>query len=287
VRWGRRRRLRKAVRSHPFWWHSIELGDGVVTPGTKSLELLRTELELMQLPPLEGRSVLDVGGWDGFFAFEAERRGAIRVAVLDHYFWSMELGAMTAYYRRCREEGVSPRPYHEMPFWHPDEMPGKRGFDVAREALGSRVQAIPVDFMAVDLAQVGEWDVTFFLGVLYHMEDPLRALRRLATVTRELAVIETEAVVVPGYEHEALWRFFPGAELNNDISSWWAPNMPALAGAIVAAGFSQVDVKVGPPPELLDLGKSGTTPHFRAVVHALKRPPAERAREDSNLRPAD
>ena len=261
-------RARRRVDRVGFWWHSIDLGDGLVTPGVKTPQQLAHELAAVDLPDLRGKTVLDIGGWDGFFAFEAERRGAARVAVLDHYMWSLDIPAQQRYWAECRERGVAPEPYHETDLWHPDELPGKAGFDTAREVLGSRVEAIVADFATCDLQQVGTWDVTLFLGVLYHLPDPLGGLRRLARMTREFAVIETEAVVVPGFEHEALWRFFPGAELNGDVSNWWAPNMAALVGAVRAAGFGRVDVKLGPARELLD--QAGGPHHFRAVVHAHK-----------------
>ena len=229
----------------------------------------KRELAGVDLPDLRGKSVLDIGGWDGFFAFEAERAGAARVAVIDHYMWSLDLPGMVAYWERCKSENVPPRPYHETEYWHPETMPGKAGFDTARELRGSRVEAIVDDFMTTDLDALGQWDVVLYLGVLYHMENPLHALRRLSRVTRELAIIETEAAVIPGSDHQALWRFFPGAELNADISNWWAPNMAALAGALPAVGFSDVRVKRG--PSLEQQQATGPDPlHYRAVVHALK-----------------
>jgi tRNA (mo5U34)-methyltransferase len=252
----RLRSRRRRVADVEFWWHSITIGD-TTTPGHKTAELLAGELASMDLPDLTGKTVLDIGGWDGFFAFEAERRGARRVAVIDHYMWAMDSPGQQAYWRRCMAEGVEPRPYHETEFWHPDTLPGKAGFDTARELLGSNVQDIVADFMTVDLETVGTWDVVFYLGVLYHMENPLMALRRLRSVTRELAVIETAAVELDGHE-EPLWRFYPGAELNGDVSNWWAPNMAALVGACRAAGFTDVQVKKGPD------GPGD----FRAVVHA-------------------
>ena len=268
MRDGARRRLQEQVDAVPFWWHSIDLGHGVVTPGHKPPAVLRAELDALALPDLRGKSVLDIGGWDGYFAFAAERRGAARVAVVDHYMWAMDSPGQQAYWRRCRQDGITPRPYHETEFWHPETLPGKRGFDLAREALGSGVEAIVADFMETDLEALGAWDVVLYLGVLYHMEDPLRALRRVAAVTRELAVVETEAFAITAFEHEALWRFFPGAELNGDVSNWWAPNLPALGGALTAAGFSDVRALRGPSAQLL---AGGAGPHhYRAVVHAAK-----------------
>jgi tRNA (mo5U34)-methyltransferase len=267
-----RRRLQRRVDEVPFWWHSIDLGDRVVTPGHKSAHALRHELDAMALPDLRGRSVLDIGGWDGYFAFAAERLGASRVAVVDHYMWSMDSPGQQAYWRRCMDEGVTPRPYHETEFWHPDTLPGKRGFDLARDALGSRVEPIVADFMTCDLDALGQWDVVFYLGVLYHMEEPLTALRRVGRVTRELAIVETEAIVVPGLEHEALWRFFPGAELNGDISNWWAPNLTALLGGLHAAGFGSARPSLGPSDKLVRA--KGGPHHYRLTAHATKPPAA-------------
>jgi tRNA (mo5U34)-methyltransferase len=262
-----KRRLRRRVQEVGFWWHSIDLGHGVVTPGAKSAATLAHELEAISLPDVRGRTVLDIGGWDGYFAFEVERRGA-RVAVLDHYMWSLDIPAQQAYWRDCLERGVPPRPYHETELWHPDTLPGKAGFDTAREILGSGVEEIVADFASCDLEAVGVWDVTLFLGVLYHLPDPLGGLRRLAAMTREVAVIETEAMVVPGFEHEPMWQFFPGAELNGDVSNWWAPNLEALLGALRPSGFARVEVKLGPGADIVDA--AGGPHHYRAIVHAFK-----------------
>ncbi len=120
--------------------------------------------------------------------------------------------------------------------------------------------------MTCDLDALGRWDVVLYLGVLYHMEEPLTALRRVAAVTGELAVVETEAVVVPGLEHESLWRFFPGAELNGDVSNWWAPNLSGLLGALQAAGFGSATPTLGPPGDMLTA--PGGPHHYRLTVHA-------------------
>src|SRR6204780_4689052 len=104
-----RLKLQCDVDSVPFWWHSIDLGDGLVTPGHKTPDVLARELEALRLPDVRGRSVLDIGGWDGFFAFEAERRGARRVAVLDHYMWSMDILGQQGYWTRMSIDRKSTR----------------------------------------------------------------------------------------------------------------------------------------------------------------------------------
>ena len=206
----------------PFWWHSIDLGDHV-TPGGKPPEQLELEWSNLHLPSIAGSSVLDIGCWDGWFSFRCEKEGASRVVALDHYVWSLDLPGQQEYWRDCRDRGITPRPYHELPeFWHPETLPGKAAFDIAHSALGSRVDAVVADFMTADLDALGTFDVVLYLGVLYHMEEPLTALRRLRQVTKTLAVIETEALQIEG-ETRPLWELVPGAEVNADISNWWIP----------------------------------------------------------------
>ena len=57
-----KRQLEEMAESVDFWWHSIDLGHGVVTKGVKTLETLRSELESLRLPDLRGKTVLDIGG---------------------------------------------------------------------------------------------------------------------------------------------------------------------------------------------------------------------------------
>jgi len=103
-----------------FWWHSFDLGDGVVVNGWKSLGTLQHELKQMTLPDLHGKSVLDVGAWDGFFSFAAEELGAERVLALDHYVWSLNLSIHSEYYNKCKENNIVPKPYHLVPGnWNP------------------------------------------------------------------------------------------------------------------------------------------------------------------------
>ena len=253
--------LEELVASVPVWYHAIDLPEGVVTPGIRGWTM-----ESLQMPDLTGKSVLDIGAWDGYFSFEAERRGASRVVALDHFVWSLDLAGWEAHQAERKAQGLSPLPAQEVPgLWQPDELPGKRGFDVAREALGSRVEAVVGDFMDMDLDELGTFDVVLYLGVLYHMENPLAAMRRLRSVTEELAVIESEAMALPGEGSRRLAEFFPDAELAGDPSNWWSPNREALLGLCQAAGFARAELATTSgqlPPD------AGGLTRYRAVVHA-------------------
>ena len=72
------------------WYHSISLPGGVVTPGVNNSPVA---LERLQLPAsLSGKTVLDIGAWDGFYSFEAARRGASRVLATDSFVWNGRWG---------------------------------------------------------------------------------------------------------------------------------------------------------------------------------------------------
>jgi tRNA (mo5U34)-methyltransferase len=186
------------------WFHSIELAPGLVTPG---LADTAAQVPRLHLPDLRGKTVLDVGAWDGFFSFEAERRGASRVVAVDTFSW------------QARGDAT-----------------GKAGFELARRALGSSVEDLEVDVLDISHETVGQFDVVLFLGVLYHLKHPFLALEKLRAVTRELLVLETHVDLL-GLRRPAM-AFYPGFELNDDWSNWWGPNPAAVTGMLEQAGFS-------------------------------------------------
>jgi tRNA (mo5U34)-methyltransferase len=159
---------------------------------------------------------------------------------LDHYAWCVDFARRQVYWDECRALGAIPEAGRDLTdFWLPDA-PGRASFDLAREALGSRVEPIVGDFTAMDLDELGTFDVTLFLGYLYHVKEPLRVLERLRTITREVAVIETHAVLVEGYPDARLMLFYPADELAGDFTNWYVPTEAALHGLCRAAGFGRV-----------------------------------------------
>ena len=213
------------------WYHTMDLGHGVVTKGVDNTDF---RLARIGLPAsLVGRTVLDIGAWDGFFSFEAERRGASRVVATDYYSW----------------RGVG---------WGTAN--GKAGFELARAALGSKIDDVEIDVMDLSPERVGTFDVVLFLGVLYHLRHPLLALERVASVTRELLILET-VVDMLGFRRPAM-AFYPDRELNNDPTNWWAPNVAAVDGMLRTVGFEHIRT-VTPLP-------SFPRRAARAVVHRLR-----------------
>jgi tRNA (mo5U34)-methyltransferase len=195
------------------WYHTIDLGHGVITKGADDTP---HRLGLMDLPQsLAGKSVLDIGAWDGFFSFEAERRGAARVVACDYYSW------------------------------HGTGWGSKAGFELARAALSSRVEDVDVDVMDLSPERVGTFDLVLLLGVLYHLPHPLLALERVASVTRDLLILETVVDMV-GFARPAV-AFYPNRELNNDPTNWWGPNPPAVQAMLRTVGFETVRTLTSTP----------------------------------------
>jgi tRNA (mo5U34)-methyltransferase len=169
-------------------------------------------------------------------------------------------------------------------FYRPDTMPGRRGFDLARDVLGSRVEPMVGDFMQLGPDEIGRFDVVLFLGVLYHLREPLSALERIRALTSEVAVIETEAVHGLRLGRARLIEFHPGGELGGDHTNWFVPTEAALHALCKAAGFRRVETRIGPPSGARGLvadarralGAVATTPRaapalprYRIAVHAF------------------
>jgi tRNA (mo5U34)-methyltransferase len=188
------------------WFHSIELEPGFVTPGRADTS---AQVRRLHLPDLRGKTVLDVGAWDGFFSFEAERRGAARVVALDTFSW------------QPRGSGT-----------------GKAGFELARRALRSKVEDVEVEVMDISPDTVGgTFDVVLFLGVLYHLRHPFLAIEKLRSVCNELLILETHVDLI-GTRRPAA-AFYPGTELEDDWTNWWGPNPAAVTRMLEQAGFSE------------------------------------------------
>ena len=138
-----------------------------------------------------------MGASDGFYSFEAERRGARRVLAVDNFS-----------------------------SWVP-----RRGFDLARCALRSRVEDREIDVLDLSPDTTGVFDVVLFLGVLYHLRDPLLALERIFSVTGSYLILETKA--------DLLHCRQPAVAVTR---GGCAPNTAAVVAMLQNVGFRRVAI---------------------------------------------
>ena len=219
--------LPEKIKSY-YWFHSINLGDGIITPGLKTRYEISREAEAIFAPlSLRSRSVADIGAWNGCFTVEAKRRGANRMLAIDDYAWA-----------------------------HP-ELRGKETFDLVMSRLGIEVETKHLDIQRASVAAIGHWQVVLFLGVFYHLFDPIAALRCLSDITDEVLVLETH-LELQDLTKPAM-AFYPGSELNGDPTNWWAPNRAAVEALLKSVGFPKVLFTPHP-----------AGPDVRGIFHAFK-----------------
>jgi tRNA (mo5U34)-methyltransferase len=215
--------LRKEV-AELEWYHTMELAAGVVTPGWHDT---RPIVGRIPFPAsLAGKRCLDVGTFDGFWAFEMERRGAAEVVAIDildpaEWDWPARSAAATmAEIGRRKAAG--------------------RGFEVAHRALGSAVRRLERSVYDLERDEVGGFDLVYLGSLLVHLRDPVRALERIRSVC------DGTLLVVDGIDLplSLLFPRHPTATLHAlGRPWWWYPNQAALARMIEAGGF---DITAGP-----------------------------------------
>jgi tRNA (mo5U34)-methyltransferase len=213
--------LEAFVKSFPYWYHHIYLGQGIYTTPERRLHNLVWDWLNKHIPPegLQGCSVLDVGTNAGFFCIQAKLRGAGRVLGLD----SVDMYLQQA--KGCAE------------IWN----------------LDIEYRLIDCDDLEVlDLQET--FDIVFFTGILYHLKNPLGVLERVSKLCKDAIVVETEILkrnaphvvysrwgpperIAVTACHKGIMKFVENNELNNDGSNWWIPDEECVRGMLRTAGF--------------------------------------------------
>jgi tRNA (mo5U34)-methyltransferase len=207
------------------WYHTLELGDGVVTKGMFDH---RPAVDRYLIPAdLSGMRCLDVGTMDGFWAFEMERRGADQVVAAD-----------------LRDPNQLDWP----PLWRKRVEPTldatkQDRFAVAHAALGSKVERVERSVYQLD-TDLGEFDLVFCGDLLVHLKDPITAIQRIYGVCRGSAIICN-----PVERFGFLRRRRPLARFDGiEEFQWWLLSEAAMERIMRSVGFERVEV--GPSFEL-------------------------------------
>jgi tRNA (mo5U34)-methyltransferase len=207
-------RVRDSV---PLWFHTFALARGVYTPGIARDHGYR--LEVLGADRCCGRSVLDVGAFDGFYSFLAEARGARRVVAVDNEQYVDWVRARF---------GVT--------------LEGGAGFRAIAGLVGSRVEYRRID--ALDVNELGErFDVVLCFGILHRVTDPLSLLRALADVLAPGGeiVLETYGSSLPA-DAPAIEIHEPGKVYARDDFVYWGFSAVGLQRLARLVGLGEVEV---------------------------------------------
>jgi tRNA (mo5U34)-methyltransferase len=244
--------LRRAVAAS-WWYHTIELPGGIVTPGEYDT---RAALRRIPFPAdLRGRRCLDVGTHDGFWAFTMEERGAGAVLAID--------------LDDPREVDFSEPRLTLTETLAPDDQGTRRQcFELARRARGSAVERRDLSVYRLDPGDVGQFDFAFIGTLLLHLRDPVAALTAIARVLRPDGQILVNDPVLLGMTLRHPRRPVHELALLPGKPFWWTPNRAGLERTVAKAGFEVTGVG---GPYLLPNG-----PGYARAPHDLVRNPVGR-----------
>jgi tRNA (mo5U34)-methyltransferase len=235
--------LRQVV-SSTDWYHTLELAPGLTTRGW--FDTRRVPAMLPFPASLAGKRCLDIATFDGFWAFEMERRGAEDVTAIDVPHpsqWDWPINS-------------APNVIEEIA----QRKPGA-GFEIAHRALQSGVQRLELSVYDLEPDRVGTFDFIYLGSLLLHLRDPVRALEKVRSICRgELMVVDAFDIFLSVVSPRR-----PVADLDGiGRPWWWKPNLAGLKRMVESAGFS---VTAGPRAFWMPAGSDQVkTPSPRALL---------------------
>lgn len=256
-----------------YWYHTVELPHGLVTPG---LYDFRGSLSCFQFPEdMHGMQVLDVGSATGFFAFEFERRGARVVSVelpslealdrfpgqnLDQTLEKIEqmivpssVTGLSGYVKKYSADEL---------YFYLLEGP----FQFCRKLLESKIERCYSTVYDLSAARVGldGFDLIFMGDILLHTLHPLLALAAIAPLCRGSLVLSQ--VMPDDLAGQPVMHYVGGDSPGADEISWWWPNEACLVQLLKKLGFREV-VRVGSHSGTL---RPSGFAYNRAILRATK-----------------
>lgn len=214
-----------------YWYHCIDLGNGVVTDGDYDMD---EYLPRFHFPDdMRGMTALDVGRASGYFSFEFERRGADVTAteistILDWDF----VGGEPEKAKRAAELG-------DVGAWNRKYVTG--AFELAHLARRSSVKKVTSAIYDMSRETVGgPFDLVFAGSITSHLRDPVLGMERFRALTKPdgLCVVSAPYVGVD----ESLPLAAMVGTTDPDHRSWWVVNKMCLTAMLNAAGFSRVEI---------------------------------------------
>jgi tRNA (mo5U34)-methyltransferase len=207
----------RALDAVPLWFHTFALAPGVYTPGIAQDH--RYRIPALGTERFEGRRVLDVGAFDGFYSFLAEARGAKRVVAVDNEQYVDWIRARFAV-----------------------ELEARGGFLEIHRLLSSQVAYERMD--ALDVGSLTEqFDVALCFGILHRVSDPIGLLQALADVLAPggEVVLETYGTQLDD-SSPAIEVREPGDVYARDDFVYWGFPLEGLRRLGMAVGLDEMEV---------------------------------------------
>jgi tRNA (mo5U34)-methyltransferase len=217
------------------WYHTIELAPGISS--RNAVYDHGPTVDQAGLPAsLKGKTALDVGTADGFWAFEMERRGA-RVTAID-------IARPQDYDLLPIHRARMPEPWHTAT----DHEHASR-FHLAHSMRRSQVEYKICNVYDVSPKRLGTFDVVYCGTMLMHLFNPLQAILNIRSVTKEMAVIETatmhpKAEPVDSTFPNQPYAWFGSLDLESKPGidcTYWRFSPTALAHMMIYAGFDEIE----------------------------------------------
>jgi tRNA (mo5U34)-methyltransferase len=222
------------------WYHTIDLGEGIATPGFIDN---RGTTHLFGIPDdLSGKRCLDIGTYDGFWAFEFERRGAGEVIGIDvdsPADYDLPRPIKLKVLEEQRENDVAAEGS-----WN-DQMapvglqwPGT-GFRTAAEILGSNAHREVLDVYDLSPEKLGLFDVVLISQLLLRLRDPQTVIENMLSVTAPGGC----AIVAEPYDPDLEMLSKPVSEFVgvSTMGIWWAHSVKSMRKMMECAGFERVE----------------------------------------------
>jgi tRNA (mo5U34)-methyltransferase len=228
-----------------FWYHTIDLGNGLITPGYNDY---RGSWPTFKFPPdMAGMNVLDVGSATGFFAFEFERGGAAVTSIeIPSYDDVDRLPGETTQdtFKKFERLWVghaapaAPPPPASLEGMYRCNVEGPFAF--CHRVLGSKVRRHYSNIYDLSEEKIGKggFDLVFLGDIILHTLHPLKALASVAPLCRGTLVISQEL-------HESYYPpmmcYRGGDKAGQDGFDWWLPNVTCLEQLLKKMGFKKVE----------------------------------------------
>jgi tRNA (mo5U34)-methyltransferase len=193
--------LLEKVNQHT-WYHNIDLGNGIITPGRGWNRIWEPSAKFLERVEFSGKTVLEIGTWDGYFSFKAEALGAGKVTATDIKLWET--------------------------------------FVLARDILNSKVEFKAASIYSLDESFPETlFDVIICYGIYYHLLFPNLAFTKMNRVLRPGGTLLLEGAYYPKYEGQSILYFSYGEDrlVSNDPTFCTCPTLKCLRNMLHASLF--------------------------------------------------